>query len=221
LVNRYYDPSTDQFLSVDPDVSETDQPYSFTDDDPLNATDPLGLKCGHGPCPKKKKKKSETRKSNSIPLFAAEVFDLKITLVVSLTVTGPATDLPVPTLSSDGSFSLNAPDLSADFSVEGDANAALNAHLPDGGGVGIGNGGLTFSVPGPSRTVGEYDLSTSLDFSVESSAPPTPPIDWDPILELAGAWSAGIACGAVAEELGPGAVAVGNACRSAIEGAGG
>jgi RHS repeat-associated protein len=47
LVNRYYDPSTDQFLSVDPDVAETGQPYAFTGDDPLNETDPLGLKgCG-------------------------------------------------------------------------------------------------------------------------------------------------------------------------------
>jgi RHS repeat-associated protein len=43
LINRYYDPTTDQFLSVDPDVATTDQPYVFTDDDPLNAEDPLGL----------------------------------------------------------------------------------------------------------------------------------------------------------------------------------
>jgi hypothetical protein len=42
-VNRYYDPATAQFLSVDPDVAETGEPYSFTADDPLNATDPLGL----------------------------------------------------------------------------------------------------------------------------------------------------------------------------------
>jgi RHS repeat-associated protein len=41
--DRYYDPSTDQFLSVDPDLAETGQPYAFTGDDPLNATDPLGL----------------------------------------------------------------------------------------------------------------------------------------------------------------------------------
>ena len=43
LINRYYDPTTDQFLSIDPDVATTDQPYVFTDDDPLNAEDPLGL----------------------------------------------------------------------------------------------------------------------------------------------------------------------------------
>jgi RHS repeat-associated protein len=43
FVNRYYDPSTDQFLSVDPMVGVTGEPYAFTGDDPLNATDPLGL----------------------------------------------------------------------------------------------------------------------------------------------------------------------------------
>jgi RHS repeat-associated protein len=43
LINRYYDPSTDQFLSIDPDVASTDQPYVFTNDNPLNAEDPLGL----------------------------------------------------------------------------------------------------------------------------------------------------------------------------------
>ncbi len=43
-VNRYYDPSTDQFLSIDPDVATTDQPFVFTNDNPLNSSDPLGLK---------------------------------------------------------------------------------------------------------------------------------------------------------------------------------
>ena len=42
-MDRYYDPATDQFLSVDPDLAETGQPYAFTGDNPLNATDPLGL----------------------------------------------------------------------------------------------------------------------------------------------------------------------------------
>jgi hypothetical protein len=42
VVNRYYDPTIDQFLSIDPDVAETVQPYVFTNDDPLNAEDPLG-----------------------------------------------------------------------------------------------------------------------------------------------------------------------------------
>ncbi len=43
LINRYYDPTTDQFLSIDPLVSENDQPYVFTNDNSLNASDPSGL----------------------------------------------------------------------------------------------------------------------------------------------------------------------------------
>ena len=42
IINRYYDPTTDEFLSIDPDVAQTDQPYVFTNDDPLNAEDPSG-----------------------------------------------------------------------------------------------------------------------------------------------------------------------------------
>jgi hypothetical protein len=42
VVNRYYDPTTDQFLSIDPDVAAANQPYVFANDNPLNATDPEG-----------------------------------------------------------------------------------------------------------------------------------------------------------------------------------
>jgi RHS repeat-associated protein len=42
LINRYFDPSTDQFLSIDPDVATTNQPYAYVGDNPLNATDPMG-----------------------------------------------------------------------------------------------------------------------------------------------------------------------------------
>jgi hypothetical protein len=52
--NRYYDPTTEQFLSIDPDVAETGQPYAFTGDDPLSGSDPLGLYvgfCAPGDCP--------------------------------------------------------------------------------------------------------------------------------------------------------------------------
>jgi RHS repeat-associated protein len=45
LDNRYYDPTTGQFLSVDPLNAMTQQPYSYTDDDPINGTDPTGLLC--------------------------------------------------------------------------------------------------------------------------------------------------------------------------------
>ncbi|MCL4433254.1 MAG: RHS repeat-associated core domain-containing protein [Actinobacteria bacterium] len=56
LVNRYYDPSTGQFLSVDPLVGVTDQPYQYVGGDPVNGSDPLGLwwcmpQGASGPCP--------------------------------------------------------------------------------------------------------------------------------------------------------------------------
>ncbi len=43
LVNRYYDPATDQFLAVDPLVGETGQAFSYANGDPVNESDPLGL----------------------------------------------------------------------------------------------------------------------------------------------------------------------------------
>ena len=43
FVNRYYDPSTGQFISVDPLVGITGQPYQYVNGDPLNFIDPLGL----------------------------------------------------------------------------------------------------------------------------------------------------------------------------------
>jgi RHS repeat-associated protein len=43
LINRYYDPTTGQFSSVDPDVALTLQPYVYANNDPVSLTDPLGL----------------------------------------------------------------------------------------------------------------------------------------------------------------------------------
>jgi RHS repeat-associated protein len=40
---RYYDPVTGQFISRDPAVAATRQPYGYTGDNPLNAVDPSGL----------------------------------------------------------------------------------------------------------------------------------------------------------------------------------
>jgi RHS repeat-associated protein len=47
LVNRYYDPTTGDFLSVDPDVGTTGTPYAYGDDNAVLNTDYLGL-CGGG-----------------------------------------------------------------------------------------------------------------------------------------------------------------------------
>jgi RHS repeat-associated protein len=43
LQARWYDPTTGQFLSVDPDVSATRAPYNYASDDPLDRSDPSGL----------------------------------------------------------------------------------------------------------------------------------------------------------------------------------
>lgn len=40
---RYYDPTTAQFLSADPLLDLTQTPYGYTDGNPLQLTDPLGL----------------------------------------------------------------------------------------------------------------------------------------------------------------------------------
>jgi RHS repeat-associated protein len=43
LVNRYYDPQTGQFTSLDPEVDQTQAPYAYTDGNPVSETDPTGL----------------------------------------------------------------------------------------------------------------------------------------------------------------------------------
>lgn len=43
LINRYYDPETGQFVSVDPELASTWQAYSYADGDPVVRTDPSGL----------------------------------------------------------------------------------------------------------------------------------------------------------------------------------
>jgi RHS repeat-associated protein len=48
LLNRWYDPATAQFLSVDPLVSLTGAAYPYAGSDPVNETDPLGLWPGEG-----------------------------------------------------------------------------------------------------------------------------------------------------------------------------
>lgn len=43
LVNRYYDPQSAQFLTVDPALSLTKTPYGYSANSPTNYVDPLGL----------------------------------------------------------------------------------------------------------------------------------------------------------------------------------
>lgn len=43
LINRYYDPSTGQFLSLDPIASVSNQPYGYANENPANEDDTSGL----------------------------------------------------------------------------------------------------------------------------------------------------------------------------------
>ncbi|MEO6701359.1 MAG: RHS repeat-associated core domain-containing protein, partial [Jatrophihabitantaceae bacterium] len=43
LQHRYYDPSTAQFITVDPALASTGMPYSYVNDNPQNGTDHTGL----------------------------------------------------------------------------------------------------------------------------------------------------------------------------------
>ena len=45
LEHRYYDPTSGEFVSVDPLLGWTGAPYSYVNDNPINAADPAGL-CG-------------------------------------------------------------------------------------------------------------------------------------------------------------------------------
>ncbi len=42
LLSRYYQPATGQFISIDPEISQTLQPYLYASDNPVNNTDPTG-----------------------------------------------------------------------------------------------------------------------------------------------------------------------------------
>ena len=46
LINRYYDPSTGQFLTVDPAIAVTQEPYSYAADQPTVYNDSDGLQVG-------------------------------------------------------------------------------------------------------------------------------------------------------------------------------
>jgi RHS repeat-associated protein len=43
LINRYYNPATGQFSSIDPDVAQTLAPYSYANGNPISNNDPTGL----------------------------------------------------------------------------------------------------------------------------------------------------------------------------------
>ena len=72
-VHRYYDPATDQFVSVDPALAVTGTPYSYAAADPMNRTDPLGLCSIFGNC--------WSEAANDVGHLASSAADANIQLV--------------------------------------------------------------------------------------------------------------------------------------------
>jgi RHS repeat-associated protein len=50
LINRYYEPAIGQFISADPAISQTTEPYTYANGNPVSNEDPLGLWCWTWTC---------------------------------------------------------------------------------------------------------------------------------------------------------------------------
>jgi RHS repeat-associated protein len=86
LINRYYDATTDEFLSIDPDVADTIQPYLFTGDDPLNADDPTGLLLATGTT-ETHAETAEVAKATKVAVAAAKPIEAAVKAATVKTVT--------------------------------------------------------------------------------------------------------------------------------------
>jgi hypothetical protein len=162
IINRYYDPTTDQFMSVDPDVATTDQPFMFANDDPLNATDPLGLFCLFGHVSSKKNSpcrgSAEVKKAGSVtktvvmavakPVVQTAEQTVQVAVKVA-TVTARVTSCVA------GSFWPTSPSLGAAGVTTGSGMMGTGAFLYAGSDVatgvvagGIATGGVVFIAAG-------------------------------------------------------------------------
>jgi hypothetical protein len=128
-VDRYYDPSTDQFLSVDPDLAETGQPYAFTGDDPLNATDPLGLKCkkGHS-CPVARRAPSVSSTLTKSRVVIPDFLGMKITVTGSAQVTSGGDPARNVGITSDGELDATVGSTTFEFSPNHPITEVMTSH---------------------------------------------------------------------------------------------
>ena len=194
----YYDPNADQFISIDPAVSVTGQPYTFTGDNPLNATDPLGRLrsggsgqlCGGGPHPLCNTGNQggpvtvpQTPPSyDGVPATKTSTPYAGVPFVVTtkpVIIPGPIASVKV-----SASASIIGPDASAYLALEEDGTVDLAiggstaSVSPDGamsGTVGIPGTGLSVSKYGVSATstrtsdVGPDQVTTSVTATLEPS----------------------------------------------------
>ena len=160
VVNRYYDPTTDQFLSIDPDVAQTDEPYVFTNDDPLNLADPWGLFASGG---------------NGQSAFVTQTASKKVT-ETTIVETGGSKP-PKVTISTSVAVVPLAPGLTLTISAnatisERGSQSTPSLNIGSNGSVGLTADGTTVSAlnGGPAADYGvDVDIphgSSSMSFSV-------------------------------------------------------
>jgi RHS repeat-associated protein len=159
LINRYYDPGTGMFFSVDPDVIETGQAYSYAGDDPVNGIDPSGLRstsaCGtQGSCP------TEVS-SGSIcsPLVTASPSSSSpYSGWPAIAGPGPSYDIPIGpvTYVVTTSITVIGPNSTPNVAIDPDGNLTLS---------GAAGSSATFSWWNSSLELGGVGLTSSQTFS--------------------------------------------------------
>jgi RHS repeat-associated protein len=159
LINRYYDPTTDLFLSVDPMVSQTNQPYAFVNDNPLNSTDSLGTEACGGD-----NQQYECRTGYSITVWTMSTTtagDAIISASAAVTVSGTGANTSV-------TMNFN-PDGSVDVTVGNRPTVGVNVSQTTQQTVGM----VSFAAYSGSTESHGLNISASIDFTVVSFPPPS------------------------------------------------
>jgi RHS repeat-associated protein len=185
LINRYYDPATDQFLSVDPAVADTGQPYVYVNDNPLNAADPLGLEIhgtGTATCNTQVHVIFCSGNTSGGQSVLGVIIDLPtaiyavgigtVTVTNQIIISGPYSHTQV-TVNVNGDVTVTNGGHSVTYSAGGLASASMD--LPGAPGLAVGSdGGLSISKTtnghvGPDHVT----LNTTATFYLEGGAPPS------------------------------------------------
>ena len=155
LQARYYDPSTGEFLSVDPAVTLTEQPYGYADENPVNNIDPSGLWCGGFLC-------SLQAGAEGLTNFGAGVYNTGKGSLIDIAVDEYGAEADLGFVDKGQSDSLRdeldevVPDLKPAFCGPG-----LGASYELGEGSGYALQGLT---PGGQEALNTVELSARLQY---------------------------------------------------------
>ncbi len=176
LVNRYYDPTTGEFMTVDPDLAETDQPYQYAGGDPMNSSDPTGLggygKGGHtnpvtqachqiyGESEQEMVSACVAAEQSAFQEYGSGLKE-RLTCDLGSSPIGAGVIIDLPTIDIEGPLSIS---ISSDLKVSGpDSNLGIDIH--NDGTLDINAGGSTVSVSpegaleGLSASVGGVSVS--------------------------------------------------------------